>query len=419
MSGSDPYAASNAASYSQSNTHQHAPRSSSTSSRSQQQQQHQQQQQQSQSSRSSSTNQQNNQPTHSSSPHSTSSPSSGPESLITQVQPPSNNPISSVAPPSRSSHDDEGNYPAGIITSVAPPANGTPATKSAPRTISTQPTQSTPMNTSGPRNSTSNRPPSRGRGGFGSVISRLFCCCGSSQPSSSGSGKVDKGDHELTPTAKAAGGYDGKSGNANKPTIVKSAAAQGPTKRQQEKKWLLKPLASEDHGKKCLVLDLDETLVHSSFKAVPNADFVIPVEIDAQIHNVYVLKRPGVDVFLQRLGRQFEVVVFTASLAKYADPVLDMLDKHRVVKHRLFRESCLHHKGNYVKDLSQLGRDLKDVIILDNSPASYIFHPTNAIPISSWFNDPNDTELLDLIPFLEDLKLVENVMTVLANDASD
>ncbi|KAJ3108536.1 hypothetical protein HDU97_000818 [Phlyctochytrium planicorne] len=187
----------------------------------------------------------------------------------------------------------------------------------------------------------------------------------------------------------------------------------------QEKRWLLPALDAEDTGKKCLVLDLDETLVHSSFKAVPNADFVIPVEIDGQIHNVYVLKRPGVDVFLQRLGKQFEVVVFTASLSKYADPVLDMLDKHRVVKHRLFREACFHHKGNYVKDLGQLGRDIKDVIILDNSPASYIFHPTNAVPISSWFNDVNDTELLDLIPFLEDLKLVDNVMTVLGHDGSE
>jgi TFIIF-interacting CTD phosphatase-like protein len=60
-----------------------------------------------------------------------------------------------------------------------------------------------------------------------------------------------------------------------------------------------------------------------------------------------------------------------------------------------------------------LGRDLKNVIIIDNSPASYIFHPKNAIPCSSWFNDINDTELLDLIPFLEDLKLVDNVTTVL------
>jgi len=60
-----------------------------------------------------------------------------------------------------------------------------------------------------------------------------------------------------------------------------------------------------------------------------------------------------------------------------------------------------------------LGRDLSKVIIIDNSPASYIFHPRNAVPCTSWFNDPTDTELTDLIPFLEDLTRVDNVMTVL------
>lgn len=36
---------------------------------------------------------------------------------------------------------------------------------------------------------------------------------------------------------------------------------------------------------------------------------------------------------------------------QYADPVLDKLDIHHVVAHRLFRESCFSHKGNYVKVL--------------------------------------------------------------------
>ncbi len=44
-----------------------------------------------------------------------------------------------------------------------------------------------------------------------------------------------------------------------------------------------------------------------------------------------------------------------------------------------FPESCVFHRGNYVKDLSRLGRDLNKVIIVDNSPASYIFHPDNAV----------------------------------------
>lgn len=60
-----------------------------------------------------------------------------------------------------------------------------------------------------------------------------------------------------------------------------------------------------------------------------------------------------------------------------------------------------------MQDLSQLGRELKDTIIIDNSPTSYIFHPQHAVPISSWFSDAHDNELLDLIPVLEDLAVTD------------
>ncbi|KAI1425760.1 HAD-like domain-containing protein [Xylaria sp. FL1777] len=170
-----------------------------------------------------------------------------------------------------------------------------------------------------------------------------------------------------------------------------------------QQKFLLPPIEPRFKGRKCLVLDLDETLVHSSFKILHQADFTIPVEIEGNYHNVYVIKRPGVDQFMKRVGELYEVVVFTASVSKYGDPLLDQLDIHKVVHHRLFRESCYNHQGNYVKDLSQVGRDLKDTIIIDNSPTSYIFHPQHAVPISSWFSDAHDNELLDLIPVLEDL----------------
>ncbi|KAJ2894555.1 hypothetical protein MKZ38_007447 [Zalerion maritima] len=184
---------------------------------------------------------------------------------------------------------------------------------------------------------------------------------------------------------------------------------------QPQQKYLLPPIRPEFKGKKCLVLDLDETLVHSSFKILHQADFTIPVEIEGNFHNVYVIKRPGVDEFMKRVGELYEVVVFTASVSKYGDPLLDQLDIHGVVHHRLFRESCYNHQGNYVKDLSQVGRDLKDTIIIDNSPTSYIFHPQHAVPISSWFSDAHDNELLDLIPVLEDLAgtIVQDVSMVL------
>jgi len=178
---------------------------------------------------------------------------------------------------------------------------------------------------------------------------------------------------------------------------------------------LLPPVRHQDMHKLCMVIDLDETLVHSSFKPISNADFVVPVEIDGTVHQVYVLKRPYVDEFLQRMGDLFECILFTASLAKYADPVADLLDKWGVFRCRLFRESCVFHRGNYVKDLNRLGRDLQKVVIVDNSPASYIFHPDNAVPVQSWFDDMSDHELLDLIPFFERLNRVDNVYSMLGN----
>jgi carboxy-terminal domain RNA polymerase II polypeptide A small phosphatase len=73
----------------------------------------------------------------------------------------------------------------------------------------------------------------------------------------------------------------------------------------------------------------------------------------------------------------------------------------------------MNHILTRLQDLSQLGRPVGDTIILDNSPASYIFHPYNAVPVSSWFNDPHDTELTDLCPFLEDLTATQDVRGVL------
>lgn len=197
--------------------------------------------------------------------------------------------------------------------------------------------------------------------------------------------------------------------NNNAPLLVE----ENGTVPKAAVKHLLPEIKPQDASKLCVVIDLDETLVHSSFKPVNNADFIIPVEIDGIMHQVYVLKRPHVDEFLQRMGELFECVLFTASLAKYADPVADLLDKWGAFRARLFRESCVFHRGNYVKDLSRLGRDLRRIIIVDNSPASYIFHPDNAVPVASWFDNMADTELLDLLPFFERLSKVDDVYTVL------
>ncbi len=56
---------------------------------------------------------------------------------------------------------------------------------------------------------------------------------------------------------------------------------------------------------------------------------------------------------------------------------------------------------------------MSDVIIVDNSPNAYHFHPENAIPILSWYDDPDDRCLLEMLPLLEAMATVDDVRNVI------
>lgn len=178
---------------------------------------------------------------------------------------------------------------------------------------------------------------------------------------------------------------------------------------------LLPPPAAEDKNKICLVLDLDETLVHSSFLSIPHADFRFSLGTDDNQIGVFVCIRPGAERFIKELGPLYELVIFTASCQPYADVVVDYIDPGRVIKHRLYREACTDFGGNFVKDLSRLNRNLERIIIIDNSPTAYLLQPYNAIAISSWFDEPMDNELLLILDFLKQSYRVKNVYELFAS----
>ncbi|KAK9031150.1 hypothetical protein V6N11_032537 [Hibiscus sabdariffa] len=169
----------------------------------------------------------------------------------------------------------------------------------------------------------------------------------------------------------------------------------------KEHRGLLPPLAPDK--KRTIVLDLDETLVHSmTDPRPPNYDFIVTPFLNGVTMNFYVLKRPGVDEFLEAISKKYEVVVFTAGLEPYASSLLDLLDPKGLISHRLYRDSCNQpEERKFTKDLSKIGRELGKVVIVDDNPRSYALQPENGIPIKKFVDDFEDRELEKLLGFFE------------------
>ena len=183
---------------------------------------------------------------------------------------------------------------------------------------------------------------------------------------------------------------------------------------------LLEPVGAG--AKPCLVLDLDETLVHSQRKPCSEpagSDFFdISFRFSSNTFHMRCSKRPGCDEFLRTAAEHYELVIFTASVAPYCAAVMAKLDPTGLVSHQLCREHCSYVPCGpcgdmiYVKDLLRLSRPIESTVILDNNPDCYFFQPQNAIPINSWYSDDNDHDLDDTLNLLRIISELDPEQTV-------
>lgn len=172
--------------------------------------------------------------------------------------------------------------------------------------------------------------------------------------------------------------------------------------------------------RKTLVLDLDGTLICNTRKAnsqftenLPQSELVTTFYAHSGttrgVLSFYV--RPYVAKLLKTLKLYYEIIVFTASTESYGKAIVEYLDpKNCCIQYLLHRSHCVITKNWIIKDLRVIGRrELKDIIILENSIISFAANLDNGIYIPSYEGDSADQELLPIIDFLKEIADVDDV----------
>jgi len=161
--------------------------------------------------------------------------------------------------------------------------------------------------------------------------------------------------------------------------------------------------------RKTLILDLDETLIHADFNGqFTGHDQIITFKSEDEDISVPIFIRPGVQEFLSKISKNFEIFIFTASKKEYADAVLNYLDpENNYFKQRFYRENCISVKNKvFIKDLRIFSnRKPEDIVMVDNSLYSFANQISNGVLINSFFDDKDDKELFNLMNYLENYML--------------
>ena len=141
-----------------------------------------------------------------------------------------------------------------------------------------------------------------------------------------------------------------------------------------------------------LILDLDETLVRYEINET-NPD------------EANVILRPGLFYFLNKVYPLFDLVIWTVATKEYADPIIDIIEeKKKYFVARLFREHATFNNNSYIKDLTNLGRDINSIIIIDDKEISFSLQKQNGILIKPFYGTysevKNDFVLYDLFTII-------------------
>ena len=167
-----------------------------------------------------------------------------------------------------------------------------------------------------------------------------------------------------------------------------------------------------------LILDLDETLIHAR-ETPPGME----QSGHFAVFSYTVWERPALTTFLNTVSAWFDLAIWTASTLPYAQAIVERIIPPAVPLVFLWtRTECTwrleRERGGYywLKNLNKVkrrvGYRLEQMLILDDSPRKLTRHYGNLLRVRPFTGQPADTELADILPYLDWLRTVDDMRTI-------
>ena len=106
--------------------------------------------------------------------------------------------------------------------------------------------------------------------------------------------------------------------------------------------------------------------------------------------------RTGLFSFLTMIKPYYELISFSSEPDTITNSIIKEIEsKEKVFDYNFRREHCILYDNTLVKDISLIGRDIKNIIIVDDNEKSYQLNEENGIKISKFEQNKGNSSRID------------------------
>ncbi len=168
----------------------------------------------------------------------------------------------------------------------------------------------------------------------------------------------------------------------------------------------------EIENKILLVLDLDETLIHATERK-------LEIDFDFQYADYFIYRRPNLKWFLESMSADFKLAVWSSADDKYVEEIVEKIKPENIEFEFVWGRTRCTTKRDYeldeyvhekrLKKVKKKGFSIERILMIDDSPEKTKDNYGNAVYVSAFEGDQNDSELKTLAEYLKSIKSSSNV----------